>query len=107
MKYCTHCGQQVHDDAVVCVNCGCSVQSSVQPKAESTLAIVVKVFMIIGCVSQAWAILPLVWCIPMTVSVFNSLKQGRPIGVGMKICTLLFVNMIAGICMLCMEDDKA
>lgn len=26
MKYCTHCGKQVLDDAVICPGCGCSVQ---------------------------------------------------------------------------------
>ena len=26
MKYCTNCGSQIADEAVVCVNCGCPVQ---------------------------------------------------------------------------------
>ena len=25
MKYCSHCGAQIQDEAVVCVACGCSV----------------------------------------------------------------------------------
>lgn len=25
MKFCSHCGAQIEDDAVVCVKCGCSV----------------------------------------------------------------------------------
>ena len=25
MKYCSHCGAQIQDEAVVCVTCGCSV----------------------------------------------------------------------------------
>ena len=25
MKYCTHCGKELLDEAVICVNCGCSV----------------------------------------------------------------------------------
>lgn len=25
MKYCTYCGKQVADEAVICLNCGCSV----------------------------------------------------------------------------------
>ncbi len=24
MKYCTKCGQQIHDEAVICIHCGCS-----------------------------------------------------------------------------------
>ncbi len=26
MKYCVHCGKEVLDDAIICPNCGCSVQ---------------------------------------------------------------------------------
>lgn len=26
MKYCTHCGKEVVDEAIICPNCGCSVQ---------------------------------------------------------------------------------
>ena len=25
MKYCTHCGKELLDEAVICVGCGCSV----------------------------------------------------------------------------------
>ena len=25
MKYCSHCGAQIDDNAVICVKCGCSV----------------------------------------------------------------------------------
>ena len=26
--FCTHCGKEVNDDAVVCVHCGCAVKSN-------------------------------------------------------------------------------
>ena len=26
MKYCSKCGNQINDDAVVCINCGCKVE---------------------------------------------------------------------------------
>ena len=25
MKFCSHCGKEIHEDAQVCMNCGCSV----------------------------------------------------------------------------------
>ncbi len=25
MKYCSHCGKEIMDDAVICIHCGCSV----------------------------------------------------------------------------------
>jgi len=28
MKFCQHCGKEVDDDAVVCVNCGCPVEGA-------------------------------------------------------------------------------
>lgn len=32
MKFCTHCGKEVMDDAVICPNCGCSVQYDENPQ---------------------------------------------------------------------------
>jgi hypothetical protein len=28
MKFCSKCGKEIHEDAVVCVNCGCSVANN-------------------------------------------------------------------------------
>lgn len=28
MKYCTHCGKEIMDEAMICVGCGCAVQSN-------------------------------------------------------------------------------
>ena len=133
MKYCIYCGAQAQDDAAFCVRCGRGFatagqttqlapqpaaqpvqpapQPAVQPAAQpaqtqdETLSIIVKIFLILGCISQGWLLLPLLWCIPLTVAVFNSFRDKRPIGTGMKVCVLLFVNMIAGICLLCMDDN--
>ena len=106
MKYCSHCGAQMMDEAVVCVKCGCSVERNlpaVTPR-DDTLDTVVKVFLILGCISQGWLLIPLAWCIPITVTVFRRLNYGEPIGTGLKVCTLLFVNLIAGICLLCRKE---
>ncbi len=56
MKYCSHCGKEVLDDAVICPNCGCSVdaapkqQSAPAPQQESytTMSIVGFVFALLG-----------------------------------------------------------
>ena len=37
----------------------------------------------------------------VVVAFFNKANKGEPIGTGFKICSLLFVNTIAGILMLC------
>ena len=111
MKYCVHCGAEIHEEAVICVKCGRQINptfnqnnSRIDTK-DDTMSIVVKVFLILGCIAQGWAIIPLAWCIPITVSIFNRLRDEKPIGTGLKVCTLLFVNLIAGICLLCMDDN--
>lgn len=109
MKYCSHCGAELLDQAVLCMKCGCpvqpknSVQSATKVK-DDTLDVVIKVFLIFSCIAQGIFLLPLAWCIPMTVSIFRKLNSEEPIGTGLKVCTLLFVNMIAGICLLCRDD---
>lgn len=72
---------------------------------QSGLKTAIKVFMVIGCVLMGFGIIPLAWCIPMTVSVYHSLRDHRNIGMAMKICTLLFVSLIAGILLLCLKDE--
>lgn len=110
MKYCVHCGAEIHDEAVICVKCGCSVEPPVSTPAKQdtendTLDTVIKVFLIIGCIAQGWVILPLAWCLPITISIFNRMRDKRPIGTGLKVCTLLFVNLVAGICLLCRNEN--
>ena len=109
MKYCVYCGAEIHEEAVICVRCGRSVvpivSQTVAKQQDDTLNIIVKVFLILGCVAQGWLLLPLAWCLPITISVFRSFRDGKPVGTGMKICALLLVNVIAGICLLCMNDD--
>ncbi len=104
MRYCSHCGAEVSDDQFVCVKCGHQLNNVVK-KDNSGLEIAAKVFLIIACVIMGMWLIPLAWCIPMTVSICNSMKENRPISTGMKVCTLLFVSVIAGILLLCMNDD--
>ena len=111
MKYCTKCGAQIHDEAVVCVNCGCNtgyvaVNSTSLNSQNSGMITTIKVLMIIGTVYFAFMgfCIPLAWCLPMTLSYFKKIENGEPISMNFKICTLLFVNTIAGILMLCSED---
>ena len=111
MKYCTKCGKELVDEAIVCVGCGCAVEpvevvpveQPVPAKQQNVLVTVAKVFMVIGTVANAFYafLIPLIWCLPMTVVYFNKTKNNQPIGLGFKICCLIFVNTIAGILMLC------
>ncbi len=120
MRYCTNCGRPLGETSNFCENCGAPVAGREAERAavpaydppvyeapvrrDDAMCIVVKVFLILGCITFGWALIPLAWCIPMTVSIFRKLNSGEPIGTGLKVCTLLFVNLIAGILLLCMED---
>jgi uncharacterized membrane protein YvbJ len=107
MKYCSKCGNQLFDEAVICPQCGCATgyQEHTIRKQTSTMQTVAKIFMIIGTVINGFAIIPLAWCVPMTLSYINKIKNGERVGTGFKVCTLLFVNTIAGILMLCDDDN--
>ncbi|MDE7082974.1 MAG: hypothetical protein K2O89_04650 [Clostridia bacterium] len=110
MKFCKYCGSQVADEAVVCTNCGCATDNYV-PKttapSNSTYKTVAKIFMIIGCVLSAFYLLiPLCWTIPMTIKYCHSIENNQPVSTGFKVCSLLFVSLIAGIFMLCDNDNN-
>ncbi len=101
MKYCANCGNAVEDNATYCSKCGAPCGSVKKP---STIKAVAEVFMILGCISSGWALIPLCWTIPMTVKYFRSVKEGRDVSTGFKVCSLIFVNLIAGILMLVGDD---
>lgn len=49
--------------------------------------------------------IPLCWIVPITIVVGKRLGDKQPISIGLKICTMLFANVVSGILMLCMSDD--
>lgn len=108
MKYCRNCGNQLVDEAVICPKCGCQVEQLTVDNSttqSAMLKIVAKVFMILGCVLSAFCLLiPLCWTVPMTVHYCHVVENKQPVGVGFKVCSLLFVSTVAGILMLCDND---
>lgn len=111
MKFCGKCGAQLVDEAVVCPKCGCAqapiTRAGGTNSENDSLNLVIKIFMIIGCISWAFCfIVPLAWCIPMTVTVFRKLDAGEPMTTGFKVCVLLFVSLISGIILLVKDDQK-
>lgn len=109
MKYCAKCGNQMVDEAVVCPSCGCAVVNEVAKEnngGNDGLAVAAKVFLILGCIAQGWALIPLAWCLPITITAWGRMKRNEPVGTGLKVCSLLFVSLIAGILLLCRSDEK-
>lgn len=107
MKFCSKCGKELFDEAVICTGCGCAVEGAVgvQNKAQksdaSGLKLATKILMIIGAVASGWMLIPLAWTIPMTVSYCKKIKNNEPVTTGFKVCSLLFVSLVGGILMLC------
>ncbi len=60
-----------------------------------------KVFIIIGMIAGCWYILPLVFGF-----IALSKMKNNQMTTGWKICVLLFVNIIAGILLLCMPNEE-
>ena len=105
MKFCSNCGKEINENAVVCLGCGCAIEKE-QPTPKNSYT-AIKVFMLLGCIITGiyGLFIPLIWTIPMTCALFKKIKKGKVIGTGFKICTLIFVSLIAGILLLCNSND--
>ena len=139
MKYCTHCGNQILNEAEVCPKCGCAVNevkkvSNISDIEKSKIfQLIAKIFMLIalaGCFVDAirtlltsiWnvigggvfentykiivSLIPLIWIIPMTIHYFKVTSRKQSVGLAFKVCTLIFVNLVAGVLMLCETNYK-
>ncbi len=110
MKYCSKCGNEMFDEAVICVKCGCPCESQEEKSPvvvqNRGLEVAIKVFLILATVINGFYLIPLLWCIPMTVHFFKSAKKQKPMGVGYKICVLLFVSLISGLLLLCKTEQE-
>lgn len=105
MKYCVHCGNELYDEAVICPKCGCKApnlkKEAKKDESDSKLLIqITKGFMLLGCITYGFLIIPLIWMIPMTVSLFKKYDNNEKISLSFKILSLIFVSRIAGILML-------
>ncbi len=62
---------------------------------------------LINTVAVGWALIPLIWMIPMTVSVYKAYKGEKELSTGFNVCVLLFVSLIGGILLLVDGEEKA
>ena len=119
---CPKCGEVLPEGSRFCPKCGAQLTETVEAepvkdfaKAEEpvrevnstndTLILIAKILMLIGTIGLGFLLIPLIWCVPMTVHVFRCHSQKRPIGVGFKVCVLLFVSLISGVLLLCAQDE--
>lgn len=51
MKYCSHCGKEIMNEAVICPHCGCSVPAeSINDKSNKGLNIISFIVPIVGAI---------------------------------------------------------
>ena len=62
------------------------------------------IFCLLGTIAAGWCVIPLLWCIPMTVHVYKARNYETTLSTGFKICTLLFLSLVGGILLLCDND---
>lgn len=76
-------------------------------KRKSGLITATKIIIVIGAIITSISSfgIGLFWCIPMTVSYFDRIKNGQHIGTGFKICSIIFVSQLGGILMLCDNEE--
>ena len=64
---------------------------------NKTLLLVAFIFMILGTVGLGILLIPLAWCIPMTIHCYKCYQGEEKASIGFAICTLLFVSLVGGI----------
>lgn len=77
-----------------------------QTQEDRTLRLIAFILCLLSLISSGWMIFPLAWMIPMTVHVWGIYKAKSPNTVAFGVCTLLFVNIIAGILLLISHKDS-
>ena len=127
--YCHHCGKEVGRGNKFCPHCGVLLQEDEygerpgeyddvvdEPKPagkktiinESTkrdLDTVVKILMIVITIITGFAIIPLLWTIPMTMTALDRIKKKEPYGLVLSICTLIFMAVAPGVIMIIRDAD--
>ncbi len=134
INQCPNCGIEVKLSSMFCPNCGAKINDNptfnhsqnqgfglgdqycnngnnsinmTNSDSQETINTIAKIFMVIATVTGGFVFLPsLCWCIPMTASLFNKIKNREKISVAFKICTLIFVTQITGILLLCRKEDE-
>lgn len=129
MKYCQQCGNACADGAEFCPCCGTALapaeksnetdlknvnvsftvsetQAQVLSDTDKTLRLIAFIFNCISLAGFCWLIIPLAWMIPMTVVSWGIYKGTRKNTVTFGVCTLIFLNLVGGILLLCSAKDE-
>lgn len=79
---------------------------SVDSGNDQTLRLIAFIFCIISTVTVGWAIIPLIWMIPMSVHCWGIYKGTKANTTAFGVCTLIFVTLVGGILLLISKKDQ-
>ncbi len=111
--YCRYCGNRMEDGDRYCPVCGAPAAPEDEPRrdgvarggesygnSDSGIKTAVRILLVLTCIPAALLVFPLAWVLPMTFHYWSRSKAGEPVSTAFSVCTLLFVNLIAGVLML-------
>lgn len=122
-EYCSNCGTKVTETYQSSTILNSSTTDSNKKTGLHTCAfvfMVLSIFSAFGSAITIWVsniylentgymifstLVSLAWIIPMTIKVYR-VKSTTELTMGFKICTLLFVNVIAGILLICDSNSN-
>lgn len=81
------------------------IVSTPKQDTDTVLRLVAFILNLITTISVGILIIPLAWMIPMTVISYGIYKGTKRNTVAFGVCTLIFVNLIAGILLLVSKKD--
>ena len=79
MKYCSHCGKEINDEAVICTSCGCEIKPLNRHNASNLLEINIIFFMIFGTIAKFF--LGLILITINSVRIYYSVSFSRIAGI--------------------------
>lgn len=122
-EYCSNCGTKVtetYQSSTISNTTTTDLNKKTGLHIGAFVFMVISIFSVCGSALTIWAsniylentgymmfstLISLAWIIPMTIKVYRA-KSTTELTMGFKICTLLFVNVIAGILLICDSNSN-
>ena len=122
-EFCSNCGTKVtetYQSSTISNTTTTDLNKKTGLHIGAFVFMVISIFSVCGSALTIWAsniylentgymmfstLVSLAWIIPMTIKVYRA-KSTTELTMGFKICTLLFVNVIAGILLICDSNSN-
>lgn len=131
MNYCYNCGSKISEYDVYCPFCGTKIEKEVEDKKKSgrkankvfkliakitaavefglaayVLSIIALELSILGLVAYGLlALVPLIWMLPLMLSVYRKINNNEYMSKAYKICVLIFLSIPTGVMLLLIKDE--